>query len=113
MSAGDWKEMYAAAQRGDLELLRYHLREGVDPNYQHPEILSTPLVTAIIENQIAAAKLLLENGADPRLRSIFDDLTPTEAAQAYGREGILPLLPADPGRTTFWGRLWRRFFKSN
>ena len=39
MSAGDWKDMYAAAVAGDLALVRHHISAGVNPNYQHPEIL--------------------------------------------------------------------------
>jgi hypothetical protein len=34
---GNWKEMFGAAEEGDLELLRYHLERGVDPNFAHPE----------------------------------------------------------------------------
>ena len=46
MSAGDWKDMYAAAVAGDLALVRHHISAGVNPNYQHPEILCTPLVAS-------------------------------------------------------------------
>lgn len=40
---GNWKELLYASERGDLDLMRYHLRMGIDPNYQHPEFLTTPL----------------------------------------------------------------------
>jgi hypothetical protein len=33
MSAGDWKDMYAAAVAGDLARVRHHIASGVDPNY--------------------------------------------------------------------------------
>ena len=46
MAAGDWKEMLVAAQSGDLALVRYHIRMGENPNYQHPEFLTTPLIEA-------------------------------------------------------------------
>ena len=49
MSGGDWKDMYAAAVEGDLALVRYHINAGVNPNYQHPEILCTPLVASLRE----------------------------------------------------------------
>lgn len=80
MSGGDWKEMYGAVQKGDFELVKYHIKNGVDPNYQHPEILSTPLVAAILEGYTDIALYLLKKNADPKLRSHFDNLTPLEAA---------------------------------
>lgn len=42
MSAGDWKDLYQAALDGNLALVRHHMGEGVNPNYQHPEILHAP-----------------------------------------------------------------------
>lgn len=65
MSGGDWKEMYVAVQKGDIELVKYHIKNGIDPNYQHPEILSLPLVTAIIEGHSEIAKFLLEMAQIP------------------------------------------------
>ncbi|KHD88382.1 MAG: ankyrin [Bdellovibrio sp. ArHS] len=89
MSAGDWKEMYSAAQRGDMELVRYHIENGVNPNYQHPEILATPLVAAIAAGHTEVALYLLEHKADPRLKSFFDDQTPLEAATFYKNKIVL------------------------
>ena len=85
MSAGDWKDMYAAAAAGDLALVRHHIGAGVNPNYQHPEVLCTPLVAALIHGHDAIAHYLLAHGADPALRSDFDDLTPLQAARRHGR----------------------------
>jgi len=42
MDGGNWKEMFAAAEAGDLDLVEYHVSRGVDVNYAHPEFLSTP-----------------------------------------------------------------------
>jgi len=80
MSSGDWKEMFSAAEAGDLEFLRYHLCAKVDPNYQHPEYMCTPLVACILAGQYDAAALLLQSGADPQLRSEGEAMTPLEAA---------------------------------
>uniref|UniRef100_UPI0035AE0110 ankyrin repeat domain-containing protein n=1 Tax=Hylemonella sp. TaxID=2066020 RepID=UPI0035AE0110 len=107
MSAGDWKDLYAAASQGDLALVRYHLRAGVNPNYQHPEVLCTPLVASIIHGHDEVALCLLEQGADPRLRSDFDDMTPLEAARQHGRSAIearLQALGVKPQRQPFWRR---------
>ncbi len=84
MSGGDWKELYAAARDGDLDLLRYHLDRGVDPDYVHPEFMSTPLVAAILAGQQAAAQYLLDHAASPDLQSDLDGVTPRQAAQLTG-----------------------------
>lgn len=92
MSAGDWKEMYSAAQRGDLELVRYHIQRDVNPNYQHPEILATPLVAALAAGHTEVALYLLENKADPLLKSFFDDMNALEAAVFYKNTKVLEYL---------------------
>ncbi|WII72358.1 ankyrin repeat domain-containing protein [Bdellovibrio sp. 22V] len=89
MSAGDWKELYSAALSGNMELVRYHIENDVNPNYQHPEILATPLVAAITAGHTDIALYLLENKADPRLQSFFDEMTPLEAAIKYKNEVVL------------------------
>lgn len=81
MDGGNWKELFAAACEGDLELVGYHVRNGVDVNYAHPEFLSTPLVACTLAGQEAVALYLLTAGADPHLWSEFDALTPIGAAQ--------------------------------
>lgn len=48
MTAGDWKDMFLAAEAGDTELVRHHLAGGVDPNFSHAEFQSTALVAAIL-----------------------------------------------------------------
>ena len=107
MSAGDWKDLYAAAQTGDLARVRHHIQEGVNPDYQHPEVLCTPLVASLVHGHGAVARYLLEHGASPTLRSDFDDMTPLQAAQRFGREDIVALLKARGAaeeRRPFWLR---------
>jgi uncharacterized protein len=94
MSGGDWKEMYVGVLRGDAALVKHHIENGVDPNYQHPEILCTPLVASIIEGHDELALYLLDHGADPALQSHFDQLTPIEAARQYQRADVLARLTA-------------------
>jgi hypothetical protein len=84
MSGGDWKEMFNAGCEGDLALVEYHVKSGVDVNYAHPEFLSTPLVAAILAGQEAVALYLLEHGALPALASEFDATTPLQAARQMG-----------------------------
>lgn len=76
--------MYQAACEGDLALVEYHVRHGVDINYAHPEFLSTPLVAAILAGQQAVALYLLDQGAIPDLPSEFDAATPMQAARRAG-----------------------------
>ena len=90
MSGGNWKEMFNAACDGDLALVEYHVKAGVDINYAHPEFLSTPLVASILAKQEKAALFLLANGANPNLSSEFDGLTPIEAAH----KSALPVVEA-------------------
>lgn len=113
MSAGDWKEMYQAAQNGNLELVRYHIENDVNPNYQHPEILATPLVAAISAGHTDIAIYLLENKADPLLKSFFDDMNCFEAAVRYKNQAVLSYLESrglKPHKTwkDLLPRWWRR-----
>lgn len=107
VSGGDWKDLYQAAADGDLPLVRYHITQGVNPNYQHPEILRTLLVTSLVEGHGEVARYLLENGADPHLVSELDDMSPLQAARKHGREEfvrLLQLLGARETRKPFWWR---------
>lgn len=81
MSGGNWKEMFNAGCEGDLGLVQYHVKAGVDMNYAHPEFLSTPLVAAILAKQEAVALYFLDQGANPHLPSEFDGVTPVQAAR--------------------------------
>lgn len=92
MSAGDWKEMLIASQNGDLELVKYHLKMGVDPNYQHPEFMTAPLLESIRFGQLTIAELLLENGADPRAKEGFGTDTSLSIATAANNKAAIRLL---------------------
>ncbi len=119
---GNWKEMFGAAEEGDLELLRYHLERGVDPNFAHPEYLATALVAAILKGQLAAADLLLAFGARPDLPSEADGLNPAQAAWQGGHLALAQRLDPEgrwtaataktPAVTRAWKRLWQRRSRS-
>jgi uncharacterized protein len=107
MSAGDWKDLYQATLKGDLARVRYHLAAGVNPNYQHPEVMCTPLVTSLVEGHLALAHLLLEQGADPNLVSDFHGLSPLQAAERHGHAEFAALLRQRGARVQkqpFWWR---------
>lgn len=109
MSGGDWKEMYVAVQRGDIDLVKYHIKNGIDPNYQHPEILSLPLVTAIIEGHIEIAKFLLENGADPTIVSYYDNMNATHAVKIYNRIELLPFFKGSSSKKSVFKKILSLF----
>jgi uncharacterized protein len=88
MEGGNWKEMFNAACEGDLELVKYHVKNGVDVNYAHPEFLSTPLVACALEGHETVALYLLESGANPDLLSEFDAMTPLQAAMKAKLAGL-------------------------
>lgn len=88
MAGGNWKEMYIAGCEGDLELVKYHVKQGVDVNYAHPEFLSTPLVACALAGQEEIALYLLDSGANPHLPSEFDELTPIQAARKAKLAGL-------------------------
>lgn len=105
MSAGDWKELYQAAETGNLNLVEFHVKNGTNVNYQHPEILMTVLVTAIKNGHSKIAIFLLRNGADPKLESHFDQLTPIEAAIKYKNAEVLAELNSMGVRQSWFERL--------
>jgi ankyrin repeat protein len=95
---GDWKEMLTAAEKGDVALLRYHLRQGIDPNYQHPELLTTPLIESAMHGHFEVVKLLLENNAKPEIKSIFFGYTALEVAKIKKHKKVIALLEQAMGK---------------
>lgn len=79
---GDWKEMFNAAAEGDIELVKYHLKMGVDLNYQHPEYMTSVLIECIRLGKTEMVKFLLENGADPTATEGFGTTTTLSIAKS-------------------------------
>jgi len=92
MSAGDWKDMIYAIRDGDLELVRYHINQGVNLNYQHPEFMTTALIESIICDRSDIAHLLLESGADPNLKIGFSSDTALSEAKKTKNKAMITLL---------------------
>ena len=80
MSGGNWKDMLYASQRGDLELVRYHIKMGANPNYKHPEFFTAPLLESVRNGDYEISKFLLENGAKSNISDDLEDITPIEIA---------------------------------
>ncbi|MCH2045936.1 MAG: ankyrin repeat domain-containing protein [Saprospiraceae bacterium] len=92
MSGGDWKAMFKGIQEGDFELVKYYLRTGIDPNYQHPEFMASPLIESIRYNHLDITALLLENGADPKIEEYMGKDTPMVTAKRLKNRKAIKLL---------------------
>ena len=108
MSAGDWKDLYKAVDEGNFDLVEFHVKSNVNLNYQHPEILMTVLVTAIKNGHTEIALYLLQNGADPKLESYYDQLTPLQAAVRYKNSQVLEKLNLMGIKQTWLSKLLQR-----
>ncbi|GAB5554711.1 MAG: hypothetical protein Sapg2KO_43020 [Saprospiraceae bacterium] len=91
-AGGNWKEMFHATEKGDLELVKYHLKMGVDPNYQHPEYATNALLESIQKGRLEMAELLLKNGANPAIVQDFSKETPISIAVAQKNKAAIYLL---------------------
>lgn len=59
-----WSPLGQAAAAGDLELIRLFIAWGADPAAKGPVFLGTPLMDAVAAGQAAAARALIEAGAE-------------------------------------------------
>jgi len=92
MATGDWKEMLVAVQNGDLSLVRYHIRMGENPNYQHPEFLTTPLIEAATFGHLEIVEFLLANGAEANIKADFSNDTALSMVKQNSHSEIVKLL---------------------
>jgi len=84
--------MFLAACDGDIELVRYHLDNGVDVDFVHAEFQSTVLVAAILARRNEVVDLLLDRGADPTATSPLEAQTPLDAARDVGMTEVVARL---------------------
>lgn len=90
--AGDWKDMFLGVQKNDFELVRYHIRMGIDLNYQHPEFLTSALIESIRLQHWEMMKYLLDNGALPDVREVESYKLPLEIATLLSYEKACKIL---------------------
>ncbi len=102
MSGGDWKEMLVAVQLGDLSLVKYHLANGIDPNYEHPELMTTPLIESIEYGHYEIAKFLLDSGADASQKAWLSNDTPLRMAKKKGDKRMVLLIRSHLPKKGFW-----------
>lgn len=92
MSGGDWKDLFIACRDGDIETVKYHVMNNIDINYQHPEILTTPLLEAIRNQHVEIIHYLLEQGADPKIREGFGTTDAIKQAKKIKNKEIIRLV---------------------
>ena len=84
-------DIWTAAARGDIEVIKQHLKAGTDLNAKEPSGGSTPLRIAAAFDQAEAAKLLIDKGANVNARG-NDGGTALHAAAFLCRGEIVKLL---------------------
>ncbi len=92
MSGGDWKAMFKGIQENDLELVRFYLNSGIDPNYQHPEYMALPLSECIRYDHLKIAALLLQKGANPSIIEMESGVTSLENAKKLDKNNFVKLI---------------------
>jgi hypothetical protein len=87
-----WKELLRACSQNNIDLVRYHLDNNVDPNYQHPEHFTSPLFEAIHCDHWHVCTMLVDAGASLNCVDISSGLRPLELALALRRHTIVDFL---------------------
>jgi ankyrin repeat protein len=86
--------LFAAAGRGNTEMISLLLQHGADPNRRETihNVGATPLHEAACHGRLAALELLLDAGADPTIRDSHFDSTPAGWAGHFGQQAAHELL---------------------
>ncbi|MFK7971818.1 MAG: ankyrin repeat domain-containing protein [Bacteroidia bacterium] len=92
MAGGDWKAMFRGIQENDLELVKYYLKTGIDPNYQHPEYLALPLAESIRYDHMEMTELLLKYGASSAIIEEESGISVLEIAKSMKKKKVVKLL---------------------
>lgn len=111
MSGGDWKEMLVAVQMGNLDLVKYHISEGIDVNYEHPELMTTALIESIQYDQLEIAEVLLEHGASPNQNAWLSRDNPLKIAKQQQKKGFIQLFKSYEKDQSFWSKIVNRITK--
>ena len=72
--------LYLAAKEGDLDAVSMHLAAGVSTEWRHPLTAATPLVAAAENDEVEAANMLIEAGANVHARDRQGSTALTHAA---------------------------------
>ncbi|MCU0326867.1 MAG: ankyrin repeat domain-containing protein [Spirosomaceae bacterium] len=113
---GDWKDMFRGVETNDFDLVKYHIRNGIDLNYQHPEFLTSALIESIRLNHLEMMEFLLKNGASPDVKEAFSNKSPMAVAKETRNKEAIKILNRYLGTnealeaikpTSFFRRIWQ------
>ena len=104
--SSDWKRFIQACQEGDEALVRHYLDEGIDPDFQYPEVGTVALVEAAFYGHMAIVRMLLDAGADTSIRQQLGGLNALEASRIQRHAEVEQLL-VDRQPAPFFQRLLR------
>lgn len=93
VSLGQARALHDAARAGNPEAIRAALAQGADIN-ESDFITGAPLHIAVLEGQLEAVEILIDNGADLEAEDELSGGHPLHLAAALGRTEILTLLVA-------------------
>ena len=113
-----WQLLHKACWEGDSDEVARLLEAGADPNQIAPtdwrqsplgRTLEFRITSPRHEGHVETVRILLQNGAEPTLRSTYLDMTPLELATFCGLEPAVRLLrdfPATTSHPTGMTNLW-------
>ena len=88
-----------AARNGCVEICTYLLDKGASPNESSMEDITSPLVEAVLNNQVKVVRLLLERGATLcDLSYCGDAFSPVDYAHGAGHQDMVALLQSYAGQ---------------
>ncbi|EJK46912.1 hypothetical protein THAOC_34400, partial [Thalassiosira oceanica] len=88
-TGGSWKDFWLNASQpggGDIDLIAGHLRNGVDPNYQHPEMESTALCEAVRAGNVKVDQTPLEIAMEMKHHAMVDMILRSLPPDSYAEE---------------------------
>jgi hypothetical protein len=91
--------LYAAGKRR-IDLAKWLLKEGANPNGTWSGFGGVPLAEAISKRDVLMVRLLLAAGADPDLEMVNGFTSPRRHAEELGNREVLAALPPKRAATT-------------
>ena len=98
VGCGGPKDIWEAAQQGNIEAVKQHLAAGADVNMKGDQRRQTPLHDAAASGHMEVAELLITNGANLNAKSVIGE-TPLDAAVNFKQTEIANLLRKHGGKT--------------
>jgi ankyrin repeat protein len=88
--------IHVMAKRGDVAAVRWLLDHDADPNarWSHWDSEVTPLHLAVLGNHPGVVRVLVDTGADPRIRDTKHESDAVEWAEFFKRGDIVRMLDA-------------------